>query len=238
MRTEQTPKSQTKVAPPSPTRLASKFHVAWKTAATSTSASAKSVMPAPRVGSQGRVSNPPVPGSRELACQVSRGGSFFRGRGVGDEDHAVPPVQVPGELDGTLFSVPRRPRDPERRHVRTYPEHSGGPGVERGRLQLLPAACHREAVPPAHEVIQTPAEILPQETGRQTLRQVILLQNERLAVPGAYAHDDVYSLIFRKLQPRNDLGVAQVRGFDRARVEYLRPYHDAASPELIRQSRN
>src|SRR5919202_1631065 len=44
MSTEHRPKSQTKTGPPSPTRLASRFQVAWKTAAASTSASAKKVM--------------------------------------------------------------------------------------------------------------------------------------------------------------------------------------------------
>src|SRR5215212_1962565 len=195
MSAEHKPKSQTKTAPPSPTRLASKFHVAWKTAATSTSARAKRVMPAPCGGYDTAVGREL---GRDRARSVSRGGSFLRGRDLGDEDHPVAPVQIPGELDRTPFRVPRRPRDPERRQIGTHPEHRRRPRVERGGLQLLPGARHRETVPLAHKRVQAPAEILPEETGHRTLRQIILLQHQRLAVPGAHTHDYVHLVLFRE----------------------------------------
>src|ERR671916_175938 len=55
MSTEKAPKSQTKTPPPAPTRLASRFQVAWKTAATRTRTSAKKVIPgAPLCATTGR----------------------------------------------------------------------------------------------------------------------------------------------------------------------------------------
>ena len=56
-----------------------------------------------------------------------------------------------------------------------------------------------------------------EQPGQQSLAQVVLLENQRLAVSGTHPDDDVYRLPFGEPEARDGFRVAKLCGFDRTR---------------------